>query len=75
MGPSVPREGTLLGALFESLVTLSVRVYAQRAEAAVAHLRTAAGEHEVDLTVPRADGRVIAIEVKLARTIGDGDVR
>ncbi len=27
--PPVPRDGTLLGALFESLVTLSVRVYAQ----------------------------------------------
>ncbi|HET8861745.1 MAG TPA: AAA family ATPase [Solirubrobacterales bacterium] len=34
-GPSVPRDGTLLGALFESLVTLSVRTYAQAAEAIV----------------------------------------
>ena len=25
-GPSIPRDGTLLGALFESLVTLSVRL-------------------------------------------------
>lgn len=32
-GPLTPRDGTLLGQLFESLVTLDVRVHAQRAEA------------------------------------------
>jgi predicted AAA+ superfamily ATPase len=74
-GPPVPRDGTLLGALFESLVTLCVRVYAQQAEARVGHLRTVAGEHEVDLIVERADGRVVAIEVKLARAVSDNDVR
>jgi hypothetical protein len=36
----VPRDGTLLGALFESLMTLTMRVAAQAAEARVAHLRT-----------------------------------
>lgn len=70
-----PRDGALLGALFESLVTLSVRTYAQAAEAKVKHLRTASGEREVDLIVERADGRVVAIEVKLARDVGDADVR
>src|SRR5438105_735191 len=50
-GPSIPQDGTLLGALFESLVTLSVRVYAQAAEASVHHFRTSDGEHEVDLIV------------------------
>ena len=74
-GPPIPRDGTLLGALFESLCTLSVRVYAQAAEARVFHLRTSGGEHEVDLIVEREDGRVLAIEVKLARDVGDGDVR
>ena len=74
-GPQFPRDGTLLGALFESLVTLGVRVYAQAAEARVGHLRTAGGDREVDLIVERGDGRVVAVEVKLARTIGDGDVR
>jgi predicted AAA+ superfamily ATPase len=73
-GP-VPRDGTLLGALFESLVTLSVRTYAQTAEVAVKHLRTAGGQQEVDLIAERADGRVVAIEVKLARDIGDDDTR
>jgi predicted AAA+ superfamily ATPase len=72
-GASLPREGALLGALFESLVALSVRTYAQAAEAETKHLRTVAGRHEVDLIVERADGRVLAIEVKLARTVADRD--
>jgi predicted AAA+ superfamily ATPase len=75
VGPPVPRDGTLLGALFESLCTLSLRVYAQASEARVSHLRTSGGEHEVDLIVEREDGRVIAIEVKLARDISSDDVR
>jgi predicted AAA+ superfamily ATPase len=69
------RDGTLLGALFESLVVLSARVYAQAGEAAVHHLRTYGGEHEVDLIVERGDGRVLAIEVKLSAAVRDRDVR
>lgn len=72
---SIPRAGTLLGALFESLVTLSVRVYAQPAEARVGHLRTVNGDREIDLIVERADGRVVAIEVKLGSTPNDSTVR
>jgi predicted AAA+ superfamily ATPase len=75
VGPPVPRDGTLLGALFESLATLSVRVYATDCEARVMHLRTARGQHEVDLIVERADGCVVALEVKLARTVADADVK
>lgn len=63
------REGTVVGGLFESLITQSVRVYAQAAEATVSHLRTASGSREVDLIVEAADGRVVAIEVKLSRTV------
>jgi uncharacterized protein len=74
-GPPIHRDGTLLGALFESLVTLDLRVYAQQAEAAVAHFRTWSGDHEVDLILERGDGRVVAVEVKLARTVTDSDVR
>ena len=74
-GPVIPREGTLLGALFESLVTQSVRIYAQAGEATVAHLRAARGDHEVDLIVQRADGRVVAIEVKLSSTPSPDSVR
>lgn len=71
-GPALPRDGTLLGAFFESLVTLSMRTYAQ-AEAAIKHLRTAGGRHEVDLIVERPDGRIVAVEVKLARNVKDRD--
>lgn len=74
-GPPMPRDGTLLGALFESLVTLSVRTYAQAHEVHVRHLRTRGGEHEVDLIVERGDGRIVALEVKLAATVRDHDVR
>lgn len=74
-GPPAPRDGTLLGQLFESLVTLGVRTYAQAAEASVRHLRTHRGEHEVDLIVERDDGRVLALEVKLKGAIVDRDVR
>ena len=69
------RGGALLGRLFESLVTLSLRVYAQAHEANVRHLRLHGGEREIDLIVERADRRVLAIEVKLSRAITDDDVR
>lgn len=75
VGPLLPREGPLLGALFESLVTLDVRVAAQAAEARTAHFRTRGGEREIDLIVERADGRIVAIEVKLATTVVDENVR
>lgn len=74
LGPPIPRDGTLLGALFESLVTLCVRVYAQNAEATVGHLRTFSGDREIDLIVEGPNKRVVAIEVKLKRTIRDEDV-
>jgi hypothetical protein len=67
-GPELvtPKDGGLLGALFESLVTQSVRVYSQAAEATVGHFRTQGGEREVELIVKGESGRVIGIEVKLA---------
>lgn len=70
-----PQQGTVLGRLFESLVTLSVRVLAQRAEADVTHLRTRNGDHEVDLMLTDPSGQVLAIEVKLAGSISDRDTR
>lgn len=75
VGPLIPRDGTLLGHLFESLVTLCVRVYAQAADARVKHLRLHGGRHEVDLIVERADQRVLAIEVKLGATVHHHDVK
>ncbi len=72
---AIPRDGAFLGALFESLVTQSVRVYAQAAQASVGHLRTYSGEREIDLIVERGDGRVVAMEVKLHPVASDRDVR
>ena len=74
-GPTIPRDGTLLGALFESLATLCVRVHAAHLEAKLGHLRTARGRQEIDLIVERADGGVVAIEVKLAQTVDEGDTK
>ncbi|MDN5570522.1 MAG: DUF4143 domain-containing protein [Propionibacteriaceae bacterium] len=70
-----PAAGTLLGALFESLATQTVRVLAQNGEASVSHLRTRGGEHEVDLIVEGRGRAVVALEVKLAETVSDSDVR
>jgi len=74
-GPAIPRDGTLLGALFESLVALSLRTYAQANEASVRHLRTRSGEHEIDFIIERGDGKVVAIEVKLSATPDRNDSR
>ncbi len=71
----VPRDGAFLGHLFESLVTLCVRVYAQGAEARVRHLRLHGGRREVDLIIERADQKVIAVEVKLGRVVEENDVK
>jgi len=70
----VARDGTLLGHLFESLVTLCVRVFAQLAEARVGHLRLHSGRREVDLIVERGDRRFLALEVKLGNAVTDHDV-
>lgn len=67
--------GTWLGALFESLATQSVRVYADACNARVGHLRTKNTDREIDLIVEGRDRQVVAIEVKLAATVEDRDVR
>ncbi|WP_448062548.1 ATP-binding protein [Cellulomonas hominis] len=76
LGPAVPRDGHLLGALFESLVALDVRVFAQAADAEVHHLRTKNSDHEVDLIVTgRGERSCIGIEVKVSPTVTPDDVR
>ena len=68
---------TWLGALFESLVTQSVRVYAEAAQARTYHLRTreSSSPREIDLIVEGQDRRVVALEVKLSPLVTDKDVR
>lgn len=79
-GDNVPRlkalrDAAMLGALFESLVTLSLRVDTAPLNLDVGHFRTHRGDHEVDLILQGRDGRVMAIEVKLAAMADDHDVR
>ncbi|MGH3976750.1 MAG: DUF4143 domain-containing protein, partial [Pseudonocardiaceae bacterium] len=73
-GPAIPRDGTLLGALFESLIALSLRGYAQANEATLHHLRTRNGDHEIDFIIERDDHKIVAIEVKLSAAVSDSDV-
>lgn len=75
-GPAGARPGSLalLGALFESLVTHDLRVYAQASDARVSHMRTWTDQQEVDLIVEHGSG-VLAVEVKLGSEIGRRDTR
>jgi len=70
-----PREGTLLGALYESLATLCIRVFAQAMDAKLSHLRTKDTRHEVDLILVTDSGKILGIEVKLAPAVKDDDVK
>lgn len=65
----------LLGQLFEALMALSLRIYAQVNEARLQHLRTRSGDHEVDFIVTGPGGRIVALETKLAATVDEKDVK
>lgn len=69
-----PSYGSIAGRLFEALIALSLQTYAAAADATVSYLRTRSGAHEVDFVVQRGQ-RLVAIEVKLAPSITDADVR
>lgn len=75
--PDAPHS--FFGALFESLVTQSVRVYADAAGAKTYWLattkRAVGGQHEVDLIVQARNTKVLAIEVKLTETPSGRDAR
>jgi hypothetical protein len=68
-------NGGVTGRLFEALVTLSVKTYAQAVEARVSHFREHDGAHEADLIVHRPDGSTVALEIKLSADVDDRDVR
>ena len=69
------RDGGLFGALFESLVALSMRTYAQATDVEHLYVRTHGGDHEVDGLFVRRDQQCVAYEVKLAGKVTDDDVR
>jgi predicted AAA+ superfamily ATPase len=70
----VPTTGTWLGALFESLVVQSVRVYSEAINGRIGHLRTKNGDREIDIIVETNNLDCVALEVKLSATITDRDV-
>ncbi|MDR2380280.1 MAG: DUF4143 domain-containing protein, partial [Bifidobacteriaceae bacterium] len=72
--PVFPRDGTFLGALFESLAVQTVRVLADACEASVFHCRTSENRQEVDVIVQRPDLGVLAIEVKFSQQVRPADV-
>lgn len=63
---SILRDADLLGRLIETYVLSQLRVEAVVADKAVNlfHLRDKDGTHEVDIIAERADGSIVAIEVK-----------
>ncbi|MCI1747200.1 MAG: DUF4143 domain-containing protein [Acidipropionibacterium sp.] len=69
------RHAAVIGQLWESLVAMSIRVFAQPQMADVRHLRTQGGEHEIDLIVEGDDGRIVAAEVKLQTPVEAREVR
>ncbi|MFZ0768199.1 MAG: DUF4143 domain-containing protein, partial [Acidimicrobiales bacterium] len=70
----ISKDGNLLGALFESLVALSLRTFAQASGAEIFHFREHGGAHEIDFIIESGDG-IIGVEVKLAAAVDDKDVR
>ncbi len=70
-----PQQGTLMGRLFEALVALSLKTYAQASELTVSHLRTIRGEHEIDFIIHGGGRTCVGIEVKLASSVTDSDVK
>lgn len=65
----------LIGRLFEALSILSIRTYAEANFAKTMHLRDTDGHHEVDVIIEREDGKIFAIEIKLAPQIKDSDFK
>lgn len=70
-----PADAPLMGRMFEALVALSVRVYADANFASTFHFRDGLGRHEIDLIVQRDDGKFIAIEVKLGNKVDTKDFK
>lgn len=70
-GPDKP----LVGRMFEALVAMSIRTYAETQFAKAMHFRDSRGLHEVDLIIEREDGKVLALEIKLANTVQDKDLK
>lgn len=72
---TLPRNASILAALFEALAVLTVRVAAESHFSRVGKFRTRNGDREIDIIVESQDGAIIPIEVKLAHTPSADDAR
>ncbi|MEZ5411924.1 MAG: DUF4143 domain-containing protein [Acidimicrobiales bacterium] len=74
---AVLRDGDLLGRLIDTFVVAQLRPEAAVADvpASLAHLRTQNGRQEIDLVAERADGRLVAMEIKAAAAVNVADAR
>lgn len=66
-----------LGELFESVVVCQIRAAADALGLSwrFGHLRSAGGDHEIDLVADLPGGGVLAFEAKLSESVGRADVR
>ena len=66
-----------LGELFESVVVGQIRATAEALGLGwrFGHLRSAGGDHEIDLVADLPDGSVLAFESKLSQAVGPADAR
>ena len=71
--PVQPVEGTWLAALFSSLVTMSVRTYAEAHGWNVSHLRTKRGTHDIPLIIELDGSRVLAGAITTSPDPSDRD--
>ena len=71
------QRGDRAGRLFESAVVCHIRATADALGLGwrFSHLRTAGGDHEVDLIADLPGGDVLAFEAKLSRTVTAADAR
>jgi uncharacterized protein len=71
---AVLRDGDLLGRVIDTFVAAQLRAECEVSELSprLFHLRDGNGEHEVDILIELADGRVVAIEVKADAAPGPG---
>jgi len=74
---AVLRDGDLLGKLVDTFVAAQLRPELEIGEMAsfMYHLRQQDGRREVDLIIERADGALVAIEIKASSTVNGHDAR
>ena len=66
------KYGSIIGRLFESLIFLSLRVYAEVNNSKLFFVKTHKGDREIDFIIQK-DSKVIAVEVKFSPTAASYD--